>query len=456
MKLLIFTIYLSFLTAVAYAQVYDGQQINAAVTNAAYWKRNTSDTGYGTYSLDSSSSSDGTFVNSIQESINACDSFTGLPANSVHNALPAWANNDVGISTDPLKTRADLLTQKFNATAGHKHSGAAGDGPQLPLTALAPSVNNSMLGVNNSGGVIEVPFGPSGQCLVFTGTTSNPTAGPCGTSGTPSPLTTKGDLWGFSTTNVRIPVGTDGTVLTADSTSPYGVSYQAGGSGGGGGIRYSLSGGVTNWVGIDGTHRITTAMTLSTVSITELDSGLSGSTTIQLNQYRSGTLYASATASLSANGGLPNTTHATLSSTLSLAANDILSIDVIGVPSGDPQELSVEVNTSDMAGPVGPTGATGGSSLALSTKTSNYTLTASDSIILADATSGPITLTLPSASVAYTSGQTLIFIIKKIDSTANSVTISSSNLIDGQSSQVLNVKYQSIETMSNGVTYYVK
>lgn len=40
-----------------------------------------------------------------------------------------------------------------------------------------------------------------------------------------STLTTKGDILGFSTTTARIPVGTNGQVLTADSTQALGVSW---------------------------------------------------------------------------------------------------------------------------------------------------------------------------------------------------------------------------------------
>lgn len=40
-----------------------------------------------------------------------------------------------------------------------------------------------------------------------------------------SPLTTKGDVFGFSSTNARIPVGTNGNVLTADSTQTLGVKW---------------------------------------------------------------------------------------------------------------------------------------------------------------------------------------------------------------------------------------
>lgn len=45
--------------------------------------------------------------------------------------------------------------------------------------------------------------------------------------GLTSPLTTKGDLWGFSTLDARIPVGSDGQILTADSTQALGVKWGA-------------------------------------------------------------------------------------------------------------------------------------------------------------------------------------------------------------------------------------
>ena len=52
-------------------------------------------------------------------------------------------------------------------------------------------------------------------------------------SGGSSPLTTKGDLYGYSTTNDRIPVGTDGQFLSADSTQATGVKWVAPSGGGG-------------------------------------------------------------------------------------------------------------------------------------------------------------------------------------------------------------------------------
>ena len=44
--------------------------------------------------------------------------------------------------------------------------------------------------------------------------------------GASSPLTTKGDLYGFTTVDARVGVGADGAVLTADSAATPGVSWQ--------------------------------------------------------------------------------------------------------------------------------------------------------------------------------------------------------------------------------------
>lgn len=46
-----------------------------------------------------------------------------------------------------------------------------------------------------------------------------------GAIGTPAPLTTKGDLFGYSTVNARVPIGTNGQVLTADSTQALGLKW---------------------------------------------------------------------------------------------------------------------------------------------------------------------------------------------------------------------------------------
>lgn len=45
--------------------------------------------------------------------------------------------------------------------------------------------------------------------------------------GITSPLTTKGDLWGFTTLDARFPVGSDHQILIANSAAPSGLSWSA-------------------------------------------------------------------------------------------------------------------------------------------------------------------------------------------------------------------------------------
>jgi hypothetical protein len=60
-------------------------------------------------------------------------------------------------------------------------------------------------------------------------------------SGGSSPLTTKGDLYTYSTTDARLPVGTNGHTLVADSAEATGLKWAAPAGGGG----YTYVGGAT-------------------------------------------------------------------------------------------------------------------------------------------------------------------------------------------------------------------
>lgn len=84
-------------------------------------------------------------------------------------------------------------------------------------------------------------------------------------AGTTSPLTTKGDLWGYSTLDARIPVGTNGQVLTADSAESLGVKWAD--PAGGGKVLQVV------------TANTTTQTTVTTGFPTYSDSGLSASIT---------------------------------------------------------------------------------------------------------------------------------------------------------------------------------
>lgn len=112
------------------------------------------------------------------------------------------------------------------------------------------------------------------------------------------------------------------------------------------------------------------------------------------------------------------------------------------------------------AGPAGPPGATGptgfnaaGGPVAVSIKTGNYTILTTDCFLSADCTSGNITFTLPS-----TAGNTgRIFYCKKIDSSANTLTVVGNGVdtIDGAVSFIMNSQYQSASFIDSGATWWV-
>jgi len=97
--------------------------------------------------------------------------------------------------------------------------------------------------------------------------------------GSASPLTTKGDLYTFTTTNARLPVGLNGQALVADSSNPTGLVWtNLGGAGGGSVIGFTF----TNANGISGTVATPTTtpnLTLSLGAITPTSVAASGTVT---------------------------------------------------------------------------------------------------------------------------------------------------------------------------------
>jgi len=75
----------------------------------------------------------------------------------------------------------------------------------------------------------RLALGTAGQVLRVN---SGATAPEWATTADQTPLTTKGDLFGFDTADARIPVGTNGHILTADSTQSLGLKWAAPAAGG--------------------------------------------------------------------------------------------------------------------------------------------------------------------------------------------------------------------------------
>jgi hypothetical protein len=89
--------------------------------------------------------------------------------------------------------------------------------PQTTTGALA--YRSATANVNTA-----LPLGTANQVLRVN---SGGTAPEWATTADQTPLTTKGDLFGFDTADARIPIGTNGHILTADSTQSLGLKWAA-------------------------------------------------------------------------------------------------------------------------------------------------------------------------------------------------------------------------------------
>ena len=76
-----------------------------------------------------------------------------------------------------------------------------------------------------------------------------------------SPLTTKGDVYGFSTVDARIPIGANDTVLTADSTQALGLKWAA--PAGGGKVLQVVQATSTTYTAAGNTNYIDTGLSLT-------------------------------------------------------------------------------------------------------------------------------------------------------------------------------------------------
>lgn len=197
------------------------------------------------------------------------------------------ADNTLGIDVDGLGN-GEILT--YNATSGLIEGGAdlSGIGTLNTLTTASQT-----FAVGTSGTDFAIVSATSTHTFNLP-TASASNRGVLSTTDwstfnakLTSPLTTKGDVLAFSTVNARLPVGTNGQILTADSTQTLGVKWAANAASSAGGsdtqVQYNSSGsfaGDADFI-FDGTNLI--MGTGSYVQAPQLRGGTTNSITLILN-----------------------------------------------------------------------------------------------------------------------------------------------------------------------------
>lgn len=116
--------------------ILNGQPVDETYTNPAFLDRRLDDTAIGKYTLNNTEPVSGNSVENLQREHNSAASFIGKGLNSAKNDLPAWNNNQLGNSYDPLKDRIDTVTGAFDSTSGHSHNGIQGQGPRIIASTL--------------------------------------------------------------------------------------------------------------------------------------------------------------------------------------------------------------------------------------------------------------------------------------------------------------------------------
>jgi len=86
------------------------------------------------------------------------------------------------------------------------------------------------------------------------------------------------------------------------------------------------------------------------------------------------------------------------------------------------------------------------------TATADYTVAVLERMILADASAGALTITLPSAANAWQR-----IVVKKIDATENAVVVDAagSQMIDGYASVSIRRQYTSLDLESDGSNWWI-
>lgn len=130
---------------------------------------------------------------------------------------------DVSANAAKSTTIGELDSRWFlnSGTLGVAHGGTGATTKAAGFDALSPMTSAGDLIYGATGGTgLRLAIGSTGDVLKVSGGVPTWTA-----LGNPSPLTTKGDLYSFSTVAARLPIGANTYVLTADSTQTTGMKW---------------------------------------------------------------------------------------------------------------------------------------------------------------------------------------------------------------------------------------
>jgi hypothetical protein len=132
--------------------VVNGQDANENTFNNAFLSRTVDSSTIALVDLENTDPSSGDTIQNIQRELNKLNDVLGSTPNDPVGFGYSWVSNDVGVSTDSVGERADLLTEKFGAT-GHTHTGASGEGGQIESQSLinTPLKGYEIQGVDKTG-----------------------------------------------------------------------------------------------------------------------------------------------------------------------------------------------------------------------------------------------------------------------------------------------------------------
>lgn len=117
--------------------VQNGQLANQNTFNSRLMSRTTDTNTVGRVDLQNPLAESGPDIINLQRNVNALASALGIPTNQVFDYLVTWAQDFVGAPNDSVRARVEALVQLFEGIAGHNHSGADGQGPQISAADLA-------------------------------------------------------------------------------------------------------------------------------------------------------------------------------------------------------------------------------------------------------------------------------------------------------------------------------